>query len=124
MKFELVVAAIKSVADVIKSWLSWMAGKEKKKKDAIDKTTSPIGKGKPFLVVLLLFFAGCGYVYTVSTPMTFDSKDFQYVETGQHFEVPQDGYYFSNFAMEKYIRAKIAEYEMRKRGFFHKEETK
>ena len=124
MKFELVLAVIKSVADVIKGWLGWIAGKEKEKKDAIDKTTSGIGKGKPFIVLVLLFIAGCGYVYTVSTALVFDSSDFQYLEAGQDFTPPKDGYYFSHDGLEVYIRSKIAEYEMRKRGFFHKENDK
>ncbi len=122
MKFALILAALKSVADVIKSWFSWMANKREDGRDAVDKTASSIGKGKPFIILLLLLFVGCmGYVYTVSTPMAFDPDDFQYLEAAQDFNVPKDGYYFSNEAMEKYIRAKIAEYEMRKRGFFHKD---
>ena len=48
MKFGLILAVIKSVADMIKGWFGWQAGQEKKKKDAIDKTASGIGKGKPF----------------------------------------------------------------------------
>jgi len=120
VKFELILAALKSVADMVRGIFGWLATKEKDKKDAINKTTSGIGKGKPFILLVLLFVAGCGYVYTISTPMTFDPNDFQYVKAGKRLTVPKDGYYFSNEAMEKYIRSKIAEYEIRKRGFFHK----
>lgn len=122
MTFGLILAVIKSVADVVKGWFTWMAGKEKEKKDAVDKTTSGIGKGKPFAILLLLFVSGCGYVYTVSTPMAFDADDFQYLTQDVNFPPPKKGYYFSNAALEKYIRSKIAEYEIRKRGFFHKED--
>lgn len=124
MKLELIFAAIKSIGDVIKGLLGWLAGKEKQKKDAIDKTTSGIGKGKPFIWLLLLFVSGCGYIYTISTPMTFGPNDFQHLAVDQDFNVPKDGYYFERNAMEKYIRSKIAEYEIRKRGFFHKDIVK
>ena len=60
----------------------------------------------------------------MSVPMAFDRADFQYLEKGQEFTVPNDGYYFENKAMEKYVRSKICEYETRKRGFFHKEGEK
>lgn len=123
MKFELVLLALKSVADVIRGWFSWIAGREKAKKNAVDKTASGIGKGKPFVFLFLLFVVGCGYIYTISTPMTFDPADFQQVEAGEQFTAPKDGYYFSYEAMEKYIRSKIAEYEIRKQGFFHKSES-
>ena len=76
------------------------------------------------LICLSLVVTGCGYIYTVSTPLTFDPNDFQYLDTGQDFAVPNDGYYFERNALEKYIRSKIAEYEIRKRGFFHKEGEK
>jgi hypothetical protein len=122
MTFDLILAVIKSVADTIRGWFVWTAGEEKKKKDAIDKTTSKIGKGKPFAVLLLLFLAGCsGYVYTVSTPIAFDANDFQMLEPSVNFIPPKKGYYFSLEASETWVRSKIAEYEIRKRGFFHKE---
>ena len=123
--FTLIVTAITSVANLFRYWFEKKDEKKREKKSAVAKTTSGIGKGKPFcflsIVILLLLITGCGYVYTISTPMTFDPNDFQYLEVGQQFEVPTDGYYFSYPALEKYIRSKIAEYEMRKRGFFHKE---
>ncbi len=121
MKFELLLAAMKSVADMIKGWFGWIANKEKQKKDSIDRTASGIGKGKPFLILVLLFVSGCaGYIYTVSTPMAFDKKDFQYVKKNQSFIVPANGYFFSDEALEKYIRSKVAQYEIDKRGFYHK----
>ncbi len=126
MTFAMILAALKSIADMIKGWFGWQASKEKEKKDAVDKTTSGIGKGKPFvwLVVGLLFMSGCyGYVYTISVPMTFDAMDFQYLQEGESFEVPKPGYYFSYDGLETYIRSKIAEYEIRKKGFFHREEN-
>jgi len=46
------------------------------------------------------------------------------LEIDQQFDVPADGYFFSYAGMEKYIRSKIAEYEIRKCGFFHKEGEK
>jgi len=120
---NLILAVIKSIADLLKAWFGWAAKREKEKRDAVDKTTSGIGKGMPFVLVLILLLSGCGYVYTVSTPMAFDANDFQYVEQGQQFDVPNDGYFFERKALEKYTRSKIAEYEIRKRGFFHKEES-
>ena len=119
--FNLILAALKSVADVVKGWFTWQAGKEKKKKDAVDKVSRGIGRGKPFIILLLLLVAGCGTVYVISTPIAFDTEDFQYLKTGQEFTVPKDGYYFSNESLEVYIRSKIGTYEITKRGYFHKE---
>ncbi len=132
MKFEFILAAIKSIADLFSKWFGWLASKDKKKRDAVDKVTRGIGKGKPFIFLFLLFIGGCGYIYTVSTPIAFDANDFVSLEYGQVFEVPKstkydqtdetDGYYFSNKALETYVRSKIMKYEVEKRGFFHKSE--
>ncbi len=122
---NLILAAIKAVADLLSRWFGWEAKKEKERKDAVNKTTNGIGKGKTFIALaLILTVGGCGYVYTVSTPLVFDSSDFADMDAGQAFTAPVDGVYFSDSALEIYIRSKIAEYEMRKRGFFHKEKTK
>ena len=48
MKFTLILAVIKSIADLLKALFGWSAKKEKEKRDAVDDTTSGIGKGRPF----------------------------------------------------------------------------
>ncbi len=123
MKIELLFGALKSIADLFKGWFGRLAVKAKEKKKSVDKTTSGIGNGKPFILLLpiLLLFVSCGQILTVSTPMAFDRSEFAYVKKGEAFEVPNDGYYFEKNALEKYIRSKIAEYEIRKKGFYHKE---
>ena len=126
MKFELIVAAIKSVADLFRMLFGRSAKKEEEKRDAVDKTTAGIGKGKTFILVAILssiILVGCGYVHTVSTPLVFDPNDYRDLSKGEEFVLPKDGVYFSDKALEVYIRSKIAEYEIRKRGFFHREGT-
>lgn len=116
----LFLALLKSVSDLLKRWFGRESQKQKQKEDAAEKT----GKKTFYCFVLLLILcSGCSYVYTVSTPMTFDPNDYQPLIEGQKFNVPKDGVYFSDRASELWIKAKIAEYEIRKRGF-HKEEEK
>jgi hypothetical protein len=110
----LILAAIKSVGDCLGKIFDRQAKKQKEKEDAAKKTSS---KTFYMLIVLCITLSGCGYVYVVSTPMTFDPNDYQPLKAGQVFTVPQDGIYFSDYAKEKWIKAKIAEYELRKRGF-------
>lgn len=77
---------------------------------------------KLLCIAVLLLLNGCtGHVFTVSVPMVFDANDFQYLQEGEQFHVPKYGYYFENKALEIYIRSKIAQYEIEKRGFFRKE---
>jgi hypothetical protein len=116
--FNLLLAAIKSVADLLKGWFGKQAKEQKDKEDAAKKTSERIFYS---LCLPILFFSfiggGCRTVYVVSTPMTFDPADYQPLKKGQEFTVPADGIYFSNYAAQKWIKAKIAEYEIRKRGF-------
>jgi len=115
--------SISAVFSFMNKLFSFLKIKRKRRENAVNKTTSNIGKGHPFIILLLILLTttGCGYIYTISVPMTFDPNDFCYLDANNDFIVPKDGYYFSNDAMEKYIRSKIAEYEIRKMGFFHKE---
>ena len=114
----LVLAALTSVADVLKGWFGWAAKKKKEREEAAKNTS-----GKTFYaLILLLFIASCRTVYVVSTPLTFDPSDYQPLKQGQSFDVPKDGIYFSDYAKTKWIKAKIAEYEIRKRGFDKSEE--
>jgi len=123
MKLEFIFAAIKAIVDLLGRWLGRSANREKEKRDAVDETAKDIGRGRPFCLLMLasmLFIGGCSsYIYTVSTPLVFDPNDFQYLVPKQDFTPTKAGYYFANEALEFYIRSKIAEYEIRKRGFFH-----
>lgn len=107
-----VAAAIAALARLLESWFGIKAEKQKDKESAASKTSK-----KTFYVLVLLLFSGCGWTYVVSTPMTFDPNDFQPLKAEQQFIVPKDGMFFSDYAREKWIKAKIAEYEIRKRGF-------
>ena len=117
--WTLFLAAIKSVSDLLNSWFGFRAKQQKAKEDATEETSK-----HTFYILLLvfLFFAGCNYIYVVSTPMTFDPNDYQPLKAGQTFTVPKDGIYFSHRAREKWLKAKIAEYEIRKRGFDKEED--
>ena len=110
---NLFLAAVKSVSDLLKGWLGWQAKKQKRKEDAVKDTSKKIF----YLLIFALVFQGCSYIYVVSTPMTFDPDDYQDLTAGEVFTVPKDGVYFSDEAASKWIKAKIAEYELRKHGF-------
>jgi len=113
----LLLAAIKSVADLLNKWFGWQAKRRKDKEGAAKKTAK-----RTFYVLCVLLLTGCQWVYVVSTPMTFDPNDYQPLKASQIFTVPKDGVYFSNHARKKWTKAKIAEYEIRKRGFDKDEE--
>ena len=104
---------MKSVADLLGKWFGFSAVRQKKKENAAKKTAK-----KTFYALFILFLAvGCRTVYVVSVPMTFDPNDYRPLKASQVFTAPKDGIYFSDYAKSKWIKAKIAEYEIRKRGF-------
>jgi len=113
--FALLLAAIKSVSDLLRGWFGMKAKQQKKKEDAVQEASKKTFYA--FVLLFLVFIAGCVTTYVVSIPMTFDPNDYQPLKAGQIFTVPQNGIYFSDYAKEKWIKAKIAEYEIRKRGF-------
>jgi len=121
MKWLGIFAAIKSVADLLKTWFNDAKRKVREMKsyrerssDKLDDTT----KSKhPFLVIILVLIFVTGCAHQVTPPVAMHETDYQRLKGGVQFVPPKDGHYFSERGLSRFIKTEIYYYEMGLKGF-------